>query len=158
MRRFWEKTIWKRMCSMGFIDCASNASIWRGYEYYETKQVKSWTQVDKTKYEGFVKGSSSPEYSVKIDALHPRKGACNCPYADGKRIVCKHQIALYFTVFPDEAERFMQEVEEYEREEEQREQELYEDIVNYVNSLSVEQLRLELIQALMEKEDDDFYW
>ncbi|NMB97839.1 MAG: hypothetical protein GYA02_14710 [Clostridiaceae bacterium] len=38
-----------------------------------------------------------------INIVHPRKSKCNCPHADGRRVICKHMIALYFTVFPKEA-------------------------------------------------------
>ncbi len=98
-------------------------------------------------------------YHVKIDITYPRKNSsCNCQYADGKRITCKHQIALFFTVFPKEAKQYMEEVEAYEQEEEQREQEFYDNIVEYVNSLSIEELRMELINALVETSERDSYW
>ncbi len=90
-----------------------------------------------------------------IDAEHPRNSTCNCPYADGKKIVCKHKIALFFTVFPKEADRYIAEIEKYEREEEEREQERYDQIVKYVNSLSKEELGIALINALVEAEERD---
>ncbi len=46
------------------------------------------------------------------------KSHCNCPHANGKRIICKHQVALYFSVFPEEADQYYKEVIEYEEEEE----------------------------------------
>lgn len=143
----------------GFLSCASGASLWRGYEYYEAGKVVSWVKTGETQYEGDVSGSSKEPYHVKIDIMHPRKhSSCNCPHADGKKITCKHQVALYFTLFPKEAKRYKEEVDKYEREEEQREQELYEDIVEYVNSLSPEELRAELINALIEAAERDRYW
>ncbi len=50
-------------------------------------------------------GSENNTYAVKIDILHPRKSKCNCPHADEKQIICKHMVAVYFTAFPEEAER-----------------------------------------------------
>lgn len=144
---------------MGFLSCASSASAWRGYEYYETKKVISWKKRNESQYEGEVKGSAKTPYRVTIDIEHPRKiSSCNCLFADGKRIVCKHQVALFFTVFPKEAKLYMEEIEAYEREEEQREQEMIDGIVKYVHSLSKEELRTELINALIEAEYRRQYW
>ncbi len=92
-----------------------------------------------------------------IDIEHPKKSTCNCPHAEGKKIVCKHKVALFFTVFPKEADGYIAEIEESEREEEEWEQERYDQIVEYVNSLSKEELRNALINALLE-EESDFEW
>ena len=92
-----------------------------------------------------------------IDTNHPKKSTCNCLHAEGKRIVCKHKVALFFTAFPKEADGYIAEIEEYEREVEEREQENYDLIVKYVKSSSKEELRNALINALMEAEEEDFY-
>ncbi|MDD2190901.1 MAG: hypothetical protein PHV71_08470 [Eubacteriales bacterium] len=52
------------------------------------------------------------------------------------------------SVFPKEADKYIAEIEEYEKEEEKQEQERYEQILKYVKSLSKEELRIELINAL----------
>ena len=57
-------------------------------------------------------------YRTIIDVLHPRKSQCNCPFADGRRVICKHMVALLFTELPNEAEAYMLEIEESEKEEE----------------------------------------
>lgn len=36
---------------------------------------------------------------------HPRKSICNCPHADGRRVICKHMIALLFTASPEAANK-----------------------------------------------------
>ena len=74
-----------------------------------------------------------------------------------EKIVCKHKISLFFTAFPKEAGKYIAEIEEYEREEEKREHERYDQIVKYVNSLSREEMRTELINALVEAEERDRY-
>jgi hypothetical protein len=61
---------------MSILSVASNASAWRGYEYYEKKKVLFWKQTG----------------------------------------VCKHKVALFFTVFPKEADRYKAEIEEYANE------------------------------------------
>lgn len=142
---------------MSVLSMASNASAWRGYEYYEKKKVLSWKQTGEHEFEGVVAGSENVPYHVMIDTEHPKKSACNCPHAEGKKIVCKHKVALFFTVFPKEAEGYIAEIEEYEREEEEREKERYDQIVKYVKSLSKEELRIALINALVEAEEGDRY-
>ncbi len=141
---------------MSLLSIASNTSAWRGYEYYKEKKVISWKQTSLSVFEGEVIGSDMP-YHVIIDTEHPKKSTCDCPHAEGKRIICKHKVALFFTVFPEEADKYMAEIEEYEREEEKREQEHYEQIVKYVKSLSKEELRVALINALVEAEERSRY-
>lgn len=133
---------------MSILSCTSNASAWRGYEYYKRKKVLSWKQIGESQFEGFVKGSANKPYHVIIDVAHTRKSTCNCPFADGKRKICKHQMALFFTVFPNEAKKYIKTIEDYEQEEEQWEQERYAEIVEYVNSLSKAELRNALINAV----------
>ena len=45
-------------------------------------------------------------YDTTIDFLHPKRSACNCPFAEGRRVICKHMIALYFTAVPNSFEHF----------------------------------------------------
>ncbi len=142
---------------MSILSIASNASAWRGYEYYQGKKVLSWKQTGEHEFEGEVAGGENKLYHVMIDTEHPKKSTCNCPHAEGEKIVCKHKIALFFTVFPKEADRYIAEIEEYESEEEKREQERYDQIVKYVKSLSKEELRIALINSLVEAEESDHY-
>ncbi len=142
---------------MSILSIASNASAWRGYEYYEKKKVLSWKQTGEHEFEGEVAGSENVPYHVMIDTEHPKKSTCNCPHTEGRKIVCKHKVALFFTVFPKEAEWYIAEIEEYEREEEEWEQERYNQIVKYVKSLSKEELRIALINELVEAVERDRY-
>lgn len=135
---------------MSILSIASSASARRGYEYYESKRVLLWKQISEHEFEAEVAGGGNEPYHVIIDTKHPTKSICNCPHAEGKKIICKHKVALFFTVFPIEAVRYMADIEEYEMEEDEWEQEGYDVIVNYVNSLSNEELRAELISALLE--------
>ena len=59
--------------------------------------------------------------------------------------------------FRKRADKYIAEIEEYERDEEEREQERYDQIVKYVESLSKDELRTELINALLEAEERDPY-
>ncbi|MCI6165964.1 MAG: SWIM zinc finger domain-containing protein [Lachnospira sp.] len=144
---------------MGLIELASNNSVWRGMDYYENKKVLSWNKVENGIYEGIVSGQEDRNYSVHIDKIHPRKSTCNCPFADGRRVICKHMIALYFTAEPNVAQDFLRQVEKWEQEEEQREQEYYQELRKYVNSLSKVELQERLYDALVELEDRrNNYW
>ena len=86
----------KRSKVMGIISLASGSSCWRGLDYYKEKE-----------YSSIVKGTNN--YNVHLDIEHPRKSSCNCPLANGKRIICKHIVATYFTAFPNEAVSFEEE-------------------------------------------------
>lgn len=143
---------------MSIMTSASGASLWRGYEYYKEKKVKFFTKISDAEYEGVVSGSGKEPYHVKINTAHIRQSKCNCPYADGKRIICKHMVALFFTAFPTEAENYIKEVEEYEHEEERRQTEHYKEIEKYVFSLSKDELQRELMNYIIESEENPQYW
>lgn len=142
---------------MGMISLASNASAWRGYEYYEEKKVISYEQINAEEYIGEVLGSFSNRYHVRINIAHPRTSTCDCPHAEGRRIICKHKVALYFTAFPDEAKKYIDEIEKYEQEEEERRETHLMDLVKYVKSLSKKELQEALLSALIELEENDSY-
>lgn len=143
---------------MGLIETASANSVWRGMDYYESKKVISWERMGTFAYDGVVSGSDGNKYTVHIETNHPRRSTCNCPFAEGRRVVCKHMIALYFTAEPEAADHFLKQVEEWEAEEQKREKQHYEDLRKYVNQLSKAELRERLYDALVELEERDNYW
>lgn len=101
---------------MGLIEMASGNSVWRGMDYYKNKKVIAWEKSGTDTYDGKVSGSGNNKYLVHIDKAHPRKSTCNCPFAEGRRVVCKHMIALYFTAEPQAAKDFLKKVEQWEAE------------------------------------------
>ena len=137
---------------------ASGASAWRGYEYYRSKKVLSHSQTGGDEYTGQVAGNGLAPYQVKINIAHPRQSKCNCPYADGRQVICKHMVALFFAAFPEEAEDYIEAVEEYEREEEQRMEKHYAALRSYVKSLSKKELQEKLFEALVELEERGRYY
>ena len=144
---------------MGLIEMASGSSVWRGMDYYERKMVCSWKKSGEEAYDGVVSGSEGNKYSVHIDKVHPRKSSCNCPFAEGRRVICKHMIALLFTAEPKTAEDFLRQVENWEQEEKERERLHYKELREYVNSLSKKELQERLYEALVELEDiRNRYW
>ena len=138
---------------MGLIETASGNSVWRGMDYYEQKKVISWEKTGETTYRGIVAGNNGKKYTVEIDKSHPRKSTCNCPFAEGRRVVCKHMIALYFTAEPEAAADFLRQVAEWEAEEEAQVQQHEEDLKAYVNSLSKAELRTQLYDSLLRIEE-----
>ncbi|KAB1438018.1 SWIM zinc finger family protein [Candidatus Galacturonibacter soehngenii] len=144
---------------MGLIEIARRNSVWRGMDYYNGKKVISLEKTGTETYSGIVSGSNGNKYMVKIDKAHPRKSSCNCPFADGRRVICKHMIALYFTAEPKVALDFLKEVESWEEEEEAREQQHYEELEEYVKSLSKTELQEQLLEALIQLEErQNYYW
>ena len=139
---------------MGMIECTSGASLWRGYDYYKENRVKNLIEASPGIFTADVKGNSDEPYVVEIDIAHPRKSKCNCPHADGKRIICKHMVAVYFTVRPFEAERIYREAIQWQQEEEQRQEEEADRLVKKVYSMK----KNEVCQALLELLFDGPEW
>ena len=142
---------------MGLIDLASSNSLWRGIDYYQSKNVKKIKKISDDEYNSIVSGTE--EYNVHIDINHPRKSTCTCPFAAGRRVICKHMVATFFTIYPLEAERIIKEEQEYEEAEERLFEEHLEEVKEYVNGLTDDEVRAALIDKLMDEWfDDDYRW
>ena len=133
---------------MGLINIASGNSTWRGLDYYKENKVSNYKKTSDSEYEGIVNGSNGKKYNVFMDIEHPRKSKCDCPHAKDKWIICKHIVALYFTAFPDEVDKFLKEVEEAEKEYKAYGEELYNKTIKYINSMSKNELKEALIEIL----------
>ena len=147
---------------MGLKEAASTDSFWRGWDYYKENKVALWEQTGPGTYDGIVRGSEGNRYTVHIDTAHIRSSKCNCPFADGRRRVCKHMIALFFATHPEEAEEQQREIDEWEAAEAaaeaaaaEREKRLLKGITDYVNSLTEEEVREKLIEIMFANEIDD---
>ena len=135
---------------MGLLECASGASVWRGYDYYKEKKVVTLEETEANIFAAKVSGNSSEPYSVELHIDHPRKSKCNCPHADGKRIICKHIVAAYFAVLPEEADKFYAEAMAYQEEEEKRQDELSDKVCHYVWHMKKSELQEALLQLLFD--------
>ncbi len=135
---------------MGLLECASGASVWKGYDYYKEKKVTNIEKISENIYSATVAGSSSELYSVGLHIDHPRKSKCNCPHAYEKRIICKHIVAAYFTVLPKEVEKFYAEVMAYQEKEEKRQEELSDKVKKYVGKMKKADLCQSLIELLFD--------
>lgn len=133
---------------MGLIDCASGNSIWRGYDYFKENKISKLVSTGDSIYEAEILGSCNETYHVLVDITHPRRSKCNCPHADGKRIICKHIVAVYFTVHPEEAERLYREAMEYEAAEEKRQAEIVDKLPALIHKMKKGDIEAALLQVL----------
>lgn len=150
---------------MGLLNICSYNSYWRGLEYYENKRVKTLKQINKYEYEADVVGTET--YRVYLDIIHPRKSTCTCPHAAGKSIICKHKVAVYFSIFPKEAQEaidvrdsYYKDLEKREKEYDKKVEEVTKKYKEYVDSLSVEEIKRRfvnyLVDSYMEGEENPY--
>lgn len=128
---------------MGIISLASGNSCWDGLNYYKNKKIIKLNKINKNVYESVVKGTNA--YKVHLDIEHPRKSTCDCPFAKGKRIICKHIVATYFTALPKEAKMFEEEQKRLQEDYEKAQEEEYDRAIKCLNEMSKQELIKELI-------------
>ena len=133
---------------MGLIDIASGNSTWRGLDYCKENKVSNYKKISECEYQAILNGSNNNKYNVFMDIEHPRKSKCDCPHAKDRRVICKHIVALYFTAFPKEVNKFLKEVEEAEKEYEEYEEELEEKMIKYIKSMSKSELQETVLELL----------
>ena len=131
---------------MSILTAASGKSVFRGYDYFIHHKVLSCTQVNGSEWEGIVQGSLAEPYKVRINLKKPRSSVCDCPFADGRRI-CKHMVAVYFSVCPDEAEKYQAELDSW-YEEEERKEAADDALPEYVSHMTKSELQQALLQVL----------
>lgn len=134
---------------MKFYSAASGKSIWRGYEYYSLKKVHGVERLSEYQYSGKVSGSGKKDYNVVIGIDKPKKNShCNCPHAKDNLVICKHKIALYFQVFPDEAIKFVEEQKKLEEEYDEYQEQLHEKTIRAINKMTKEEMKDALVSIL----------
>ncbi len=163
---------------MSILNSASGKSVYRGYNYYKEGNVKKCTQLSEFEFEGEVQGSNIKPYYVTINTKHPKKSFCDCPFANGNTI-CKHMVALFFAVSPEDFSDYEvwieNEYEEYDEDEEDYddyydeydrrddyngyksnfERPIFFDeiLLNFVNNLSQDKLKEILLDELKKNEE-----
>lgn len=145
---------------MGILSRSSQNSISRGYDYFKEKKVISYQKINDEEYVGKVQGNGTI-YEVKINDKHTNKCSCNCPFADGTRKICKHMVALFFTINPEEARNYLRSIrKEYRlnqlrvREKENEEVQKEKRIKEYIDSLSIKELKEKLYTYMR---DEGYY-
>ena len=130
---------------MGIISLASGSSCWRGLDYFKDKKVIKLRKINGKEYISIVNGTKN--YNVYLNLEHPRKSTCDCPLAKGKRIICKHIVATYFSAFPEEAINFEEEQDRLQEKYEKEQEEEYNKAIKYLNKMSKQELIEELIHV-----------
>lgn len=141
---------------MGLLECASGTSVWRGYDYFKDKKVSNLAETGSGIWTADVAGTAKEPYHVEIHVDHPRKSVCNCPHANGKRIVCKHMVATYFTAYPEEAELFYKDYLRALEEAQAEEDALYDSVSEYVRCMKKSDLQQTLLELLFDGPDWQF--
>ena len=150
---------------MHFLKLTINNSYWRGHDYYLNKNVLSWSKESENIYCGKVKGNNGNIYDVRINSLRGKKSTCNCEFAKGRYVVCKHMVALYLTVFPgkdvEREEYYEKEYNDYILQLNKEKENKKTEIVKYVKSLSKKELQEELLERMLSDLEEDYnqhYW
>lgn len=145
---------------MGLIDLASNKSMWRGLDYYQNDNVLETHNIGDLQYAAKVRNDAGVIYDVVVNLDKVRNSQCSCPFKKDKpKAICKHIVAAYFAIFPKEADDLQRAYEEWEAGAEEREAQHLKELEEYVNSLSIEDLRSMVLDHILEKERyGNYYW
>lgn len=145
---------------MGLIDLASSKSMWRGLDYYQNDNVLETHNIGDLQYAAKVRNDAGAIYDVVVNLDKVRNSQCSCPFKKDKpKAICKHIVAAYFAIFPKEADDLQRAYEEWEAGAEEREAQHLKELEEYVNSLSIEDLRSMVLDHILEKERyGNYYW
>lgn len=133
---------------MSLLSSSSMESRWRGYEYFRAERVQNLENLGDMRFKALVSGSRTEPYTVVIDLDHIRQSSCTCPHAAGRRVICKHMIATFFTAFPEEAEEYYADILKEEEEWETYQEELVDKLVKYIRSLKKKEAQDKLLEVL----------
>lgn len=125
----------------------------RGYEYYKEGKVISHEQISEGVYQGQV-SSDNAVYNVMIDLNKVRNSSCDCPFdKSGTRFICKHIVALFFAIFPDDAVEYKAQIDKEQAEYEEWEEKSPALVEAYVCKLSKKELKEHLLDILFTADD-----
>ena len=144
---------------MSLLTASSAESRWRGYEYFAHNKVLHLQRLDDTRFQAVVSGSRKASYEVIMDLDHVRCSSCTCPHAAGRRVICKHMLAVFFTAFPEEAKSYYENVQKAEEDRENYLQAREDKLIKYVYGLKkqeAQQLLLEVLESGPEWQWDRF--
>ena len=65
----------------------------------------------------------APVYHVTINTGKVKKSTCDCAFAKGRYVICKHMVALFLEAQPEQLNLLYKEIEDNKRAEEERQQE-----------------------------------
>ena len=93
-----------------------------------------------------IDGEMLPEIGYHIHKNHWRKGY-------GKKIICKHIVAVSLCLDESEAERFKTEKTVYASEEEERKAKKYEKYMGFAKTMSPRELREAYVELMIELDE-----
>ena len=138
--------------------CNATTNI-RGYYYYKKGFVIELKQLDENIYSSVVSGTYN--YNVILNLNNLRKCSCSCPH---KVKICKHVMATYYTVFPEEAKQYEEGLKlvikgcnEHRQRKDEQYNKVYKKAVEHVNSLTVDELKKELVNFIVNRDYYDEY-
>lgn len=131
---------------MSVISSASGSSCWRGLDYYQNNKIKNIKKISDIEYISIVSGTN--DYNVYLNLKKPRTSTCNCSFADGRMVICKHIVATYFYVVPGSADAFVEEQNKLQEEYEEYCEEQYQNVIKYINKMKKSELVEEFICLL----------
>ena len=134
-----------------FLQLASASSLWRGMDYFKENRVQSFSPTV-VGYDGIIIGSDL--YHASIDIAHPRRSTCDCPFAKGHRVICKHMVALLFTAEPEQADALQNEAKDWERQAEEEWEAKCAEIRKDVMSMTKKELQETLIRRMIWEEQE----
>ena len=127
--------------------------------YYKKGFVKELKKLDENIYSSVVSGTYN--YNVILNLNDLKKCSCSCPH---KVKICKHVMATYYTVFPEEAKQYEEGLKlvikgynEHRQRKDEQYNEVYKKTVEYVDSLTVDELKKELINFIVDRDYYDEY-
>lgn len=98
-----------------------------GYDYYIANKVSNIKQLKRYQFAGYVQDDKEEPYYTTINLEYPKTSYCDCEYVN-KNKICKHMIAIYFSVFKEEALIHGELLYDYYKEYEYRFAEEYDDL------------------------------
>ena len=102
-------------------------------------------ETQKAHYEKHIRSNDEWEY--------PRKSTCDCPLANGKKIICKHIVAVSLCLDASEADRFKNEKTIYASEEEERRAKKYDKYMGFAKTMSPRELREAYVELMIELDE-----
>ena len=138
---------------MSVLSLASGRSAYRGYGYFRAKKVLPVKIDPAGMLHTRVLGSEGALYEVTVNTAHPRSSSCTCPHAAGRKIVCKHMVAAFFTAFSEEAEKYKEELEASWEEQERQQRARETRLTRYIWGMKKDELREALVELLREAPD-----
>ena len=146
---------------MSILNKTNQTIISRGYNYYKGNRITNLQKISDSEFSSVASGTS--EYNVLLNIDNYKKCNCTCPY---NKKICKHIVATYYMAFPEAVllfeeslKRRIKEWKKYEKEQEEKRKLIYDSAVEYVNSLTEDQIKNELISRIVAEgyEYDNYY-